>query len=258
MHIFYLWRMRISSTAECASDAKKRIITATNILLKSVPHKQGAFAEQSTGAVMHKRTLSIFMLLSAFSSSTFAYGPFDYTNPEHFRDKLPIVEAYHFNSDVENLRAGMGTNVYPSVDLMYVLKSFPNHHRALNSMGRLWREARKKNAIPAKITPRNTAEYYFEKAIKFAPRDGAVLLLYGIHLHRSGKQEEALSFYKQAETLMPGSPELHYNLGLLYLSMNNLKMARSYAVKAYNEHYPLQGLKKKLIRAGAWNQGKAN
>lgn len=207
---------------------------------------------------MHKRILSILILLSAFSSSAFAYGPFDYTNPEHFRDKLPIVEEYHFNSDVENLHAGMGNNVYPSVELMYVLRSFPNHHRALNSMGRLWREARKENAIPAGIPPRNTAEDYFEKATKFAPRDGTVILLYGIHLHSSGKNVDALASYKQAEALMPGSPELYYNLGLLYLSMNNLKMARSYAIKAYNKHYPLQGLKKKLIRAGAWEEGKAN
>lgn len=204
---------------------------------------------------MHKLTLAILILLSAFSRSAVAYGPFDYTNPQHFRDKLPIVEDYHFNSDVENLRAGMGNNVYPSVELMYVLRSFPNHHRALNAMGRLWREARVENSIPAGIPPRNTAEYYFEKAHKFSPRDGTVLLLYGIHLHQSGKKEEALERYKQAEQLMPGSPELHYNLGLLYLSMNNVKMARSYATKAYNEHYPLQGLKKKLIRAGAWNTG---
>ena len=236
---------------------KKRMITVTNFTPKTAPHKQDSFAAQSTGAVMHKRTLSILILLSAFSSSAFAYGPFDYTNPKHFREELPIVEEYHFNSDVEHLRAGM-TSVYEVTDLMSVLKVFPNHHRALKSMGRLWREARKENTRPAGVPPRNTAEYYFGKATRFAPRDGTVLLLYGIHLHSSGKKEDALASYKQAEALMPGSPELHYNLGLLYLSMNNLKMARSYATKAYNEHYPLQGLKKKLIRAGAWDQGKAN
>ncbi len=205
---------------------------------------------------MYKQILSALILLSVFSGAAVAYGPFDYTNPKHFREKLPIVEDYHFNADVENLRAGMGNNVYPSVELMYVLRSFPNHHRALNAMGRLWREARAENTIPAGIPPRNTAEYYFEKAIKFSPRDGTSLLLYGIHLQRSGKKAEALERYKQAEALMPGSPELHYNLGLLYFSMNNIKMARSYAVKAYNEHYPLQGLKKKLIRAGAWDTKK--
>jgi hypothetical protein len=61
------------------------------------------------------------------------YGPFDYTNARHYREKLPIVERAHFNRDVESLRRGQ-TAVRPGPDLHYVLGTFPNHHRALYSM----------------------------------------------------------------------------------------------------------------------------
>jgi TPR repeat protein len=46
------------------------------------------------------------------------------------------------------------------------------------------------------------------------------------------------------------SPELYYNLGLLYLDMKDLRQAKEYADKAYGEGYPLPGLKNRLERAG--------
>lgn len=199
---------------------------------------------------MLKRLFSIFIPLTIFSSLAYAYGPFDYTNPYHFRVKLPVVERHHFNSDVENLNVGMTGFVID--DLNYVLRTFPNHHRALNSMGRLWRESRKKNQYPPGASPEKTAEYYFEWAIKFAPQDGTSRMLYGIHLHASGKLKKALVLYLEAQELIPESAELHYNLGLLYLDMKDFKQARVHAIKAYNHDYPLQGLKNRLVKAGAW------
>ena len=66
------------------------------------------------------------------------YGPYDYTNPTHFRDKLPIVNDYHFNARVENLVGGnKEESSHPGGDLNYVLMAFPNHHRALAAMMRL-------------------------------------------------------------------------------------------------------------------------
>lgn len=199
---------------------------------------------------MLKRLFSIFIPLAIFSSPAYAYGPFDYTNPYNYRVKLPVVEIHHFNSDVENLKAGMTGFVID--DLNYVLRTFPNHHRALNSMGRLWREYRKKNQYPPGASPEKTAEYYFEQAIRFAPRDGTSRMLYGIHLHASGKLKKALALYLEAEKLAPDSAELHYNLGLLYLDMKDFKKARAHAIKAYNQNYPLQGLKNRLVKVGAW------
>ena len=86
----------------------------------------------------------------------------------------------------------------------------------------------------------------------FRPNDGAVWLLYGIYKHRKKEYEDALRNYKEAEKLIVGSPDLQYNLGLLYFDMKMYSMSLEYAKKAYSKGYPLPGLKKKLIRAGKW------
>lgn len=208
-----------------------------------------------TDANMAIRLLPIIILFCLATRPVYAYGPFDYTDPDDFRDKLPIVEEYHFNSDVENLRGGMGNNVYVSVELIYVLRSFPNHHRALNAMSRLWLQYREKGTIPPGTPPTSTPEHFFEEAIKFAPHDGVVQFLYAMHLHSSGEKKKAIERYRIAEELLPNSVELHYNMGLLYFDMKNYEQANTHAQIAYKLGYPLQGLKKKLIRVGAWNVG---
>lgn len=180
------------------------------------------------------------------------YGPFDYTNPEHVRTNLGIVEQYHFNADVENLRRGMTTDV--AGDLAYTLRVFPNHHRALNAMARLWRRDLSRGETPRGISASQTPEYWFEKAMQFAPHDGAVPLLYGIHLHTKKKLDEALKYYKIAEQILPDSGDVQYNLGLLYFEKKDYRLAKLHAEKAYNLGYPLPGLRNKLIDAGVWKQ----
>ena len=62
---------------------------------------------------------------------TGGYGPYDYTNPIHFREKLPIVEGAHFDAGVESLRGHLKKNAGTlDGDLDYTLRAFPNHHRA--------------------------------------------------------------------------------------------------------------------------------
>ncbi len=182
-------------------------------------------------------------------------GPFDYTNPSDVQKHLEITERYHFNNDVKTLRRGMTGSV--RADLTYVLRRFPNHHPALDAMARLWRKYMKRGEVPPGegLDPRKTAEYWFERAIKFAPHDGMVRLLYGIHKHKLGKYNEALELYKQAENVMPDSADVKYDLGLLYFDMGEYDLAYQYARKAYQLGYPLPGLKNKLIKQGAWKTG---
>lgn len=193
---------------------------------------------------------ALIAALIAASAIAGRHGPFDYTNPKHVRDKLPIVEKWHFSRNVENLIKGDTASIVG--DLAYVLRSFPNHHRALNSMARLWRESMQKNAIPHRANASQTPEYWFDKAISFAPHDGTVRLVYGIHLHKLKKFNQALALYKQAEELLPNSPEVHYNTGLLYVAKGDYDKAKVHATKAYSLGYPLSGLRNKLIAAGAW------
>ena len=169
-----------------------------------------------------------------------AYGPFDYTNPVHYRDKLPIVERAHFTRKVENLKEGQTKGGSLVGDIDYTLRAFPNHHRALYAMMRY------QEKHPQAPDSPNSIECYFKRALTFKQDDGVVWMLYGIYNHKEKKYKEALQKYKNAEKLLKNHSGLYYNMGLLYLDMGNIKLAKKYAKKAYDLGYPLPALRDKL------------
>ena len=179
-------------------------------------------------------------------------GPLENNNfqrPVDFRDRtkeaaaLNIVERIHFTSDVEALVKG-ATAPLP-MDIDYTLRQIPNHYRALSAMARY--DLQHPRRADAQYYP---VECYFERAFAFHPDDPNPYFIYAVYLHRAKKYDAALKEYKQAEQLGLNSAELYYNLGLLYLDMNDLKQAKAYADKAYGEGYPLPGLRNRLERAG--------
>jgi tetratricopeptide (TPR) repeat protein len=200
--------------------------------------------------------IATISLLLAFAASAatdegFDYGPFDYTNPEDVRTKLPVVEQYHFNRDIETLTDTMpGGSV--GAHLWYVIRSFPNHHRALVSYSRLWRESLAKGSPPSGVTPDKTPDYVLQRAMDFAPGDAMVPLIYGLHLIETGKKEEARALLERAASLDNGQPELSYNLGLAYVKLGEYSTAARFAERAYAMNYPLPGLRNRLIAVGAW------
>lgn len=168
------------------------------------------------------------------------YGPFDYTNGDHRTNKLPIVEQHHLSDEIEYLTK---TDGYVWDDLDYILRAFPNHHRALYSMSRYQLMTHR----PAGAQY-YTAECYFKRALRMKADDDKVMQIYGIYLHKKGEYEKALEEYKNAERINPKSPELQYNMGLLYYDMKEYEKAQLYADKAYAGGYPLPGLKRLLKR----------
>ena len=181
----------------------------------------------------------------------FDYGPYDYTNPLHYRERLPVVEKYHFNSDVENLRASMPGGTIGS-HILYVIRSFPNHHRALSAFGRLWDRSGSLVKPPAGVGRHQTPDFVYQRALAFAPTDGTVRLLYGIYLDDAGRQPEALQMIDQAAELAPDTADINYNLGLMYLRLGEHDKADFHASKAYDQGHPLPGLRKKMVAAGIW------
>ena len=182
-------------------------------------------------------------------SLTNAYGPYDYTNGADVRDHLPIVEQFHFDRGVESLKGHAQSGPQNlGGDLAYTLRAFPNHHRALDAMGRYQLRAKQAPAPGARLT----AECYFERAMAFAPRDGTVHMIYGIYLARKGDLNAALDRYLEALEMTPDSTEVHYNLGLLYADLKRYDDARDQAWIAYGAGFPLLGLRNKLARAGEW------
>lgn len=176
-----------------------------------------------------------------------AYGPFDYTNPIHFKEKLPVVETHHFTPEVERLEKGKEGTV--AEDLDYTLRTFPNHHRALYAMARLQiqepREVGATGYFPARC--------YFIRAIRFKPDDGIVRAIFAVYLHKAGRLNEAEREYKNAFGLLPKpSSELYYNYALLLLEKGDDAGALENAKKAYELGYPLPGIKNKLKARGVW------
>ena len=173
------------------------------------------------------------------------YGPFDYTNVIHVKEKLPIVERAHFTSDVENLiRGSSGTD--PIGDISYTLQRFPNHHRALYAMVRYYLRAERRPIAGTRLSP----ECFFFHANNFNPSDGNVYMIHGIYLHRMEILNASLEKYYEALELMPDSSELHYNIGLLFFDMGNYEMSRKYANSANELGYPMPSLRKKLAKIG--------
>lgn len=175
---------------------------------------------------------------------TNATGPFDYTNAEDrtrtVAAGVPIVERFHFTRDIEALN---GDEKFILENLDYTLRAVPNHHRALNAVGRYDIE----RGIP---TRRRSAQCWFERALRFRPEDGVVWQIYANYKARKGHTEEALEAYGRAKQINPDSVEVDYNLGLLYLKLGQYEKARESARVAYAGNYPLEGLRRKLAEKG--------
>ena len=170
------------------------------------------------------------------------YGPFDYTNPEHYLHKLPVVTKAHFTPNVENLIKGESGTI--AADLTYTLRAFPNHHRALYSLVRY--QLRDKNRR-LMVSP----ECFLERATEFKADDAIVYMIYGIYLHGLDRLPDAEQKYQKAEELFEQpSAELFYNMGLLYVDMANYEAASRYARRAYDLGYQLPGLRQMLARRG--------
>jgi tetratricopeptide (TPR) repeat protein len=172
--------------------------------------------------------------------------PLDYTNPEHRRSKLAIVEDYHFSKNVENLITGDTGAIGSDID--FTLRAFPNHHRALVAMSKL--------SIRDKTQKPRGANYsiicYFDRAIRFKPDDATVRLVFSEHLLKTDKFDMALEQLNIASKLEPNNATISYNLGLLYFQKKNYDKAEHFARKAYSLGFPLPGLKNKLTSVGKW------
>ena len=175
-----------------------------------------------------------------------SYGPFDYRKRDEFQSNFELVEGAHFTEGVEaGTRGNTGT---VGADLNYTLTVIPNHARALATMGRVGLKE-KQVQLPGAKYP---VECYFDRAIRFAPDDGAVRATYASYLFALGQTDTALNMFTIAVGLSPDDPTINYNTGLAYLKKKDYAKANQYAQKAYKLGFPLPGLKNKLVEAGKW------
>jgi len=175
-------------------------------------------------------------------------GPYDYRQRTSLTGELKRVERRHFTQKVEQLISGESTKDVMS-DLDYTLRQWPNHHRALYSMIEYQiRESKKYSR--RKMIP---AECYLQRAEKFSNKDITVMILYALYLHRSGHLDLALKKYEEAEGTDENNMQLKYNYALLLVDLGKFDEAKEKAEFLYSKNFPLEGLKKRLSKAGHWN-----
>ncbi|WP_286264214.1 tetratricopeptide repeat protein [Thalassotalea atypica] len=178
---------------------------------------------------------------------TNSYGPFDFRNPNN-KDNVHLVLGAHFKKNIERLESSKSGKGTAHGDLDYTLRALPNHHRALYAVSTLERRDLKQLQPGETLRRTNmyTAACYFKRAIYFRPKDPIPYMLYGIHLKYLNNLSLAENYYLQAYELDPKNPEIQYNLGLLYVEIGDLKQAKHFAKLAYDNGYPLLGLKHKI------------
>jgi tetratricopeptide (TPR) repeat protein len=172
-------------------------------------------------------------------------GPYDYRTVD--RATLMIVEPYHFTPQVERLEKGEST-VLIGGDISFVLRTFPNHHRALAAMARL--SAKEKTRKPAGSP--YSVDCWFERAVRFTPDDAKVRVIHGYYLTKQGDNAGAVRELRAALEMGEDDGNLHYNLGLALFATKDYDGALAAARRAYELKFPLDGLRKKLQAAGKW------
>ena len=169
----------------------------------------------------------------------------DYNDPQDAA-LLNNINFNHFNENVRTVRGGQ-TGPLPA-DLDYALRNSPNHHQALYVMSEYHLRLRAEKVAGETYS----MNCWFERAMRFAPKDAVVPMIYGIYLHRKGDHADAEREYKRSIEMTPEFAEAHYNLGLLYFDRKQYQNALTQAREAYRLGYPLPGLRQKLVAAGAW------
>jgi len=175
------------------------------------------------------------------------YGPYDYVKD---REKVHLVEEYHFTPQVEALIKGQSGSI--EGDLNYTLRAFPNHHKALLSIIRF-----KLNILKGlrKEKLQTEPECYLNRAIEYSPDDPAPFSLYAYYLSKVGENERAKDLYNRATQIDPENMKIKYSYALFLLDNNDKEKAYELAQEIYEkEKSAPPGLRDQLKKAGMWDK----
>lgn len=189
------------------------------------------------------------------------YGPYDYrsdhqkqssSDPMPHAEKRELVEHAHFTARVENLIGAQSGGMIgpPGPDLSYTLRAFPNNHRALVSVIR-YGEKFKTETPPGLQYP---VECYFERAIRFAPDDVIVRIIYTTFLTKKNRAVEAVKQLQVSSGLAGDNPFTHFNIGLAYFDLKEYDLALQSAHRAWGLGFERPDLQEKLKSVGKWQE----
>ena len=168
---------------------------------------------------------------------------------DYLKDKgqVAMIERFHFTPEVESLTRGKSSTVI-GADIDFMLRNFPNHHRALVAMMRLG----EKEKTPQPAGAAFSVACYFDRAIRFRPDDIVARMLYATYLSKNRREADASGQLEMAAKTAADDPFSHYNIGLIYLEMKNYDRALEQAHKVYGLGFARTELKDRLKSAGRW------
>lgn len=196
--------------------------------------------------------------------STSGVGPWDYYDKKNYiatganpMGRIRRVTNVHLTKAMLRL-TGKATGTISS-DLDYTLRAIPNHPQALDLASRfeqkLSLKSTEKDQLFRNERMARSAECYFKRAINLTPNQPRVYHIYGIHLHRMKKYAKAVEIYSTAEKLGLEDVEFQYNYALSLVKEEQYEKAETLARKAYQQGYPLPGLKNLLQEKGYCAEG---
>lgn len=186
-------------------------------------------------ANLHRLALALSLMLTSSLACAAGVTPHDYYSG-HYDDKLlHNVEKYHLPKARRQMQSE-GTLHFAMADVKFVLAYFPNHPKALQLVSEI---ARKQGAP-------KSADQYYVRALQLFGDSSMTELLYGLHLHRTGRVDQAIEAYHKAIELGPKNANAYYNLGLALLKQGKVDEAKEAAEHAYSLGHPLPGLREML------------
>lgn len=171
-------------------------------------------------------------------------GPFDYRVERGHA--LKVVEEFHFDARVEALISGKSGAI--GQDLDYVLRVFPNHHRALLAMIRMGARVKSPQVPRADFS----VECYIERALRFKPDDTTVRLLYASFLNDNKRPTEAVAQLDKVIELAKDNPFTQYNVGMVFAESGLYDRALQQAHRALAMGFTRPELRQRLEKAGKW------
>lgn len=163
--------------------------------------------------------------------------PVDYRQARVNFNVGQLISVAEFTHDVKTPKGAGGL-------LLYV----PNHPVALQVMGRFADKAKSPDAVIGGYT----MNCWYDRAVRWSPDDMKVRKLYGAFLTKRGRAKEALTQFLEVQKNGGDSPDLSYNLGLLYFETEDYDAALKNAWDAYAGGFRFPALKEKLEKAGKW------
>lgn len=197
------------------------------------------------GIAARRPAFAVLFALGVASAAWAQEGNRDFYNPgtsPNDRDIFKNVHAYHLQPGIDAMARRDYIHAYS--EFLFILKFYPNQPDVLNMMSEL--------CVNRWKSPQCDIDPWFPKAIDRNPNVAKTYVVYGMHLQRQGKHDQAIAELGKALKLQPDSINANYTLGLVYLAKKDYVNANRYAQAAYALGAELPGLRDQLVRAGKW------